>query len=82
MRVLVAASDVFAAVRIRAMLAKENMICDATELGRDSLLLGKLYDYDIILLGLTEPDIEGYRLLQQLRAARVRTPILILSGRG
>ena len=82
MRVLVAAGDVFAAVRIRAILAKENMICDATELGRDSLLLGKLYDYDIILPGLAEPDSEGYRLLQQLRAARVRTPILILSGRG
>ena len=82
MRVLIAAGDVFAAVRIRAMLAKENLICDATELGRDSLLLGKLYDYDIILLDLTVPDIEGYKLLQQLRAARVRTPILILSGRG
>jgi two-component system cell cycle response regulator CtrA len=82
MRVLIAAGDVFAAVRIRAMLAKENLICDATELGRDSLLLGKLYDYDIILLDLTVPDIEGYKLLQQLRAARVRTPILILSNRG
>ena len=82
MRVLIAAGDVFAAVRIRAMLAKESLICDTTELGRDSLVLGKLYDYDIILLDLTVPDIEGYRLLQQLRAARVRTPILILSGCG
>ena len=82
MRVLIAAGDVFAAVRIRAMLAKENLICDTTELGRDSLVLGQLYDYDIILLDLTVPDIEGYKLLQQLRAARVRTPILILSGRG
>jgi two-component system cell cycle response regulator CtrA len=82
MRVLIAAGDVFAAVRIRAMLAKENLICDTTELGRDSLVLGQFYDYDIILLDLTEPDIEGYKLLQQLRAARVRTPILILSARG
>jgi two-component system, cell cycle response regulator CtrA len=82
MRVLITAGDVFAAVRIRAMLAKENLICDTTELGRDSLVLGKLYDYDIILLDLTVPDIEGYKLLQQLRAARVHTPILILSGRG
>ena len=82
MRVLIAAGDVFAAVRIRAMLAKENLICDTTELGRDSLVLGQFYDYDIILLDLTVPDIEGYKLLQQLRAARVRTPILILSGRG
>ena len=82
MRVLIAAGDVFAAVRIRAMLAKENLICDTTELGRDSLVLGQFYDYDIILPDLTVPDIEGYKLLQQLRAARVRTPILILSGRG
>ena len=37
MRVLIAAGDVFAAVRIRAMLAKENLICDTTELGRDSV---------------------------------------------
>lgn len=82
MRALIAAGDVFAAAGIRAMLAKENLICDATELGRDSLLLGRLYDYDIILLDLTGPDIEGYKLLQQLRAARVYTPILILSGCG
>jgi two-component system, cell cycle response regulator CtrA len=82
MRVLIAAGDVFAAVRIRAMLASENLICDTTELGRDSLVLGQLYDYDIILLDLTVPDTEGYKLLQQLRAARVRTPILILSGCG
>jgi two-component system, cell cycle response regulator CtrA len=82
MRVLIAGGDVFAAVGIRAMLAKENLICDTTELGRDSLVLGQLYDYDIILLDLTVPDTEGYKLLQQLRAARVRTPILILSGCG
>jgi two-component system, cell cycle response regulator CtrA len=82
MRALIAAGDGFAAASIRAMLAKENLICDATELGRDSLLLGRLYDYDIILLDLTGPDIEGYKLLRQLRAARVHTPILILSGRG
>ena len=79
MRALIASGDAFAAARIRAMLAKENLICDATDLGRDSLLLGRLYDYDIILLDLTVPDIEGYKLLQQLRAARVGTPILILS---
>lgn len=82
MRALIASGDAFAAARIRGMLAKENVICDASDLGRDSLQLGKLYDYDIILFDLTVPGIEGYKLLQQLRAARVGTPILILSGRG
>ena len=82
MRVLIAAGDVFMGARIRAMLVKENLLCDATDLGRDGLLLDRLYDYDMILLHLTVSDIEGYKLLQQLRAARVRTPILILSNHG
>ena len=81
MRALIAAGDVVVAARIRAILAKENVICDATDLGRDSFLLSRLYDYDIILLDLTVTDCEGYKLLRQLRAAGVGTPILILSGR-
>ena len=69
MRSLIAAGDVATATRIRAMLAKEDVICDATDLGRDSFLLSRLYDYDIILLDLTVADNEGYKLLQQLRSA-------------
>jgi two-component system cell cycle response regulator CtrA len=62
------------------MLRKANVICDTTDLGEDGLEIGKLYDYDIILLDLMLPDIDGYEVLRRLRAARVRTPILILSG--
>jgi len=82
MRALIAAAgNLFAAVGVRALLAEENVVCDATDTGRDSLLLGKLYDYDIILLVLALPNGDGYRVLQQLRGAGVRTPILILSDR-
>ncbi len=41
--------------------------------------ISKLYDYDIILLGVMLPDVQGYKMLQRLRAGRVVTPILILS---
>ena len=82
MRALIAAGEVGAAARVRTMLATEDVICDVTDLGRDSFLLSRLYDYDIILLDLTVADCEGYKLLRQLRAAGVGTPILILSGRG
>src|SRR6516164_10994224 len=82
MRALIAAGDVGMAARIPGMLATEDVICDVTDLGRDSFLLSRLYDYDIILLDLTVADCEGYKLLRQLRAAGVGTPILILSGRG
>jgi two-component system cell cycle response regulator CtrA len=44
--------------------------------------LGKLYDYDIILLDLNLPDMHGYDVLKKLRTAKVSTPVLILSGIG
>ena len=39
-----------------------------------------MYDYDIIVLDLMLPDIDGLEVLRRLRDARVGTPVLILSG--
>jgi two-component system cell cycle response regulator CtrA len=64
------------------MLQTEKYVVDATDLGEDGLEIGKLYDYDIIILDLMLPDISGYEVLRRLRKAKVRTPILILSGLG
>ena len=80
MRVLLVEDDVQTAASIKMLLINENFICDTTDLGEDGLEIGKLYDYDIILLDLMLPDIDGYEVLRRLRAARVSTPILILSG--
>ena len=80
MRVLLVEDDSAMAASIELMLRAEGFICDTTDLGEDGLEIGKLYDYDIIILDLMLPDIDGYEVLRRLRAARVRTPILILSG--
>lgn len=82
MRVLIASVDIFTAASIKLALAREKVMYDTTDLGEDGLQMAKLYDYDIILLDLTPPDIDGYKMLQRLRAAQVDTPILILSGLG
>jgi two-component system cell cycle response regulator CtrA len=79
MRVLLVEDDATTAASIKMMLGKENFICDTTDRGEDGLEIGKFYDYDIILLDLMLPDIDGYEVLRRLRAARVRTPVLILS---
>ena len=42
--------------------------------------IGKLYDYDLIILDILLPDIDGYEVLRRLRGAKVETPTLILSG--
>jgi two-component system, cell cycle response regulator CtrA len=80
MRVLLVGDDEQTATNVKMMLLNENVICDTTDLGEIGLEIGKIYQYDIILLDLMLPDIEGYEVLRRMRAARVRTPILILSG--
>jgi two-component system cell cycle response regulator CtrA len=80
MRVLLVEDDSAMARSIKAILVNDGYVCDTTDLGEDGLEIGKLYDYDIIILDLMLPDIDGYEVLRRLRAAKVSTPILILSG--
>jgi two-component system cell cycle response regulator CtrA len=80
MRVLLVEDDFAVSQSIEAMLKKEGMIVDATDLGEDGLEIGKLYDYDIIILDLMLPDINGYEVLRNLRGSKIKTPVLILSG--
>jgi two-component system cell cycle response regulator CtrA len=80
MRVLLIEDDSSTARSIELTLAAESIICDTAEVGVDGIEIGKIYDYDIILLDLMLPDIDGYEVLLRLRSAKVKTPILILSG--
>ena len=80
MRVLLVEDDASTAKAIELSLASEGIICDTSQLGEEGLEIGKIYDYDIIILDLMLPDIDGYEVLRRFRAARVTTPILILSG--
>jgi len=80
MRVLLVEDDSVVSQSIEVMLKKEGMIVDTTDLGEDGLEIGKLYDYDIIILDLMLPDMNGYEVLRSLRASKVITPVLILSG--
>lgn len=80
MRVLLVEDDTSTAKSIELMLKSEGYIVDMTDLGEDGLDLGKIYDYDIIILDLMLPDMDGYDVLKAFRAAKVETPILILSG--
>lgn len=80
MRVLLVEDDTSTAKSIELMLKSEGYIIDTTDLGEDGVEIGKLYDYDIIILDLMLPDMDGYDVLKDLREAKVETPILILSG--
>jgi two-component system, cell cycle response regulator CtrA len=80
MRVLIIEDDVSTAQSIELMLKSEGFNAYTTDLGEEGIDLGKIYDYDIILLDLNLSDMSGFEVLRSLRVSKVMTPILILSG--
>jgi two-component system, cell cycle response regulator CtrA len=79
-RILLVEDDPTTSKSIEMMLQNANLNVYATDLGEEGIDLAKLYDYDLILLDLNLPDMNGHEVLRQLRTAKVETPILILSG--
>ena len=80
MRVLLIEDDPTTAHSIELMLKSDNFKIDITDLGEEGIDLGKLYDYDIILLDIDLPDMSGYEVLKNLRTQKIDTPVLILTG--
>jgi two-component system cell cycle response regulator CtrA len=80
MRVLVVEDDANAARAIAMMLRSHGAMCDQTDTGEEALELVRHYDYDIVVLDLMLPDMEGFEVVRRMRASRVETPVLILSG--
>src|SRR6202050_2727111 len=80
MRVLLIEDDSATAQSIELMLKSESFNVYTTDLGEEGIDLGKIYDYDIILLDLNLPNMSGFEVLRSLRVSKVKTPILILSG--
>ncbi len=80
MRVLLIEDDSATAQSISLMLKSEGFNVYTTDLGEEGIDLGKVYDYDIVLLDLNLPDMSGFEVLRSLRLSKVKTPTLVLSG--
>lgn len=80
MRILLIEDDSATAKSIELMLKSQGYVVDTTDMGEDGEEIAKIYDYDIVILDLMLPDRDGYDVLKNLRAAKIETPILILSG--
>ena len=80
MRILLVEDDPTTSKSIELMLSHANLNVYSTDMGEEGIDLAKLYDYDLILLDLNLPDMNGHEVLRQLRVARIETPILILTG--
>ena len=80
MRILLVEDDLTAARGVSLMLKAAGAVVDHSDTGEEALELSRHYEYDIVLLDLILPDIEGFEVVRRLRIARNDTPVLILSG--
>lgn len=80
MRVLLIEDDFSTARGVEMLLNKDGFLVDTAEFGCDGLEIGKLYDYDVIVLDLMLPDIDGFEIIRRLRASNIITPVIVLSG--
>lgn len=80
MRVLLVEDDPATSKSIQMMLEGSGIVVDSTDLGEDGLEIGRLYEYDLIILDLMLPDMNGLEVLRRLRDSKIDTPVLILSG--
>ena len=80
MRILLIEDDVVAARGISLMLKSGGAVVDHADTGEEGLELSRHYDYDIVVLDLMLPDIEGFEVVRRMRIARDNTPVLIVSG--
>jgi len=79
-RILLVEDDLIAARAVTMMLKSLSAVVDQTDTGEEAIELARHYDYDIVVLDLMLPDMEGYEVVRRLRSARIDTPVLILSG--
>jgi two-component system cell cycle response regulator CtrA len=80
MRVLLVEDDLTAARGITMVLKSGSAVVDHADTGEEALELVRHYEYDMVVLDLMLPDIEGYEVVRRMRQARNNTPVLVLSG--
>ncbi|WP_242011448.1 response regulator transcription factor CtrA [Acetobacter fallax] len=80
MRVLLVEDDMAAVNEITQIMKGAGFTVDHVGSGEEAVEMLRHYDYDLAVLELMLPDLEGYEVVRRVRAARVSTPIVVLSG--
>jgi two-component system OmpR family response regulator len=82
MRVLVVEDDIKLAGLIQRALREQCALADAVHDGEDALWMADATPYDVMVLDVNLPGINGFETCQRLRASAVHIPILILTARA
>ena len=82
MRVLIVEDEAKIAASLGEGLTRAGYVAEMARDGEDAWFRGETEDFDAIVLDLGLPKLDGLSVVRKLRAAKVTTPILILTARG
>ena len=82
MRILVVEDEPRISADIKAALVSAGYGCDVSADGEDAWFRGDTEDYDLVVLDLGLPKMDGLAVLKRWRAAGRQMPVLVLTARG
>ncbi len=82
MRILVVEDEKKIADFIRRGLKEEGYAVDMAPDGEEGLFLAKTNDYDLVLLDLMLPKLDGLTLCRKLKGAKIKTPVIMLTAKN
>ena len=80
MQILYVEDDRLLAKSVELLLLKEGHFCHSTNSGERAIELAKRNEYDIIVLDIMLPDIDGFEVINRIRLMGIDTPCLIQTG--
>jgi len=82
MRLLLIEDEALLRENLQQFLTKNSYSVDSAADGREGLFLGSEHPYDVAVIDIGLPEINGIDVIKQLRAQDITYPILILTARG
>ena len=82
MKILIVEDDKYLSSNIRSGLEKNGYAVDLVADGKSTIEMVSVYEYDVIILDIMLPDIDGFTVCSSLRSRHIETPILMLTARS
>lgn len=81
MKLLIVEDEAHMAELLRKGLTEEGHTAVCSHDGAEGLAIAKAYEFDVIILDVMMPKLDGYEMAKRLRAEKIRTPVLMLTAK-
>ncbi|MBD2858454.1 response regulator transcription factor [Spongiibacter sp. KMU-158] len=82
MRVLIVEDEALLLDKLKSEFSREGFACDTCEDGEEALFLGRETPYDLAVVDIGLPGIDGITVIKRWREEGIKFPVLILTARG